>query len=142
MQWFSFTFFQGYFRRGEVEFAANLFGRALESYRRASQLQNDPTLLECVLKANRELSRQQKVSMVIVNVVLHILKVALNPPDSDADFSTPYFSGEKKCICVTLIQKFYTIHTFHCSFTQFMPASAISHNFSFTWFTPAATVSC
>lgn len=55
------TWAKGYFRRGEVEFATNLFGHALESYRRASQLQNDPTLLECVLKANRELTRQQKV---------------------------------------------------------------------------------
>lgn len=53
--------FQGYFRRGEVEFATNHFAQALESYRRASQLQNDPTLLECVLKANREMNRQQKV---------------------------------------------------------------------------------
>ncbi|CAL4084088.1 unnamed protein product, partial [Meganyctiphanes norvegica] len=52
---------KGYFRRGEVEFATNHFGLALESYRRASQLQNDPTLLECVLRANRELTRQQKV---------------------------------------------------------------------------------
>ncbi|KAK8745472.1 hypothetical protein OTU49_000205, partial [Cherax quadricarinatus] len=52
---------KGYFRRGEVEFATSHFGQALESYRRASQLQNDPTLLECVLRANREMTRQQKV---------------------------------------------------------------------------------
>ncbi|XP_045101842.1 heat shock protein sti1 homolog isoform X2 [Portunus trituberculatus] len=55
------TWAKGYFRRGEVEFATGLFDHALESYRRASQLHNDPTLLECVLKANRELTRQQKV---------------------------------------------------------------------------------
>ncbi|XP_045621312.2 small glutamine-rich tetratricopeptide repeat-containing protein beta [Procambarus clarkii] len=52
---------KGYFRRGEVEFATSHFAQALESYRRASQLQNDPTLLECVLRANREMTRQQKV---------------------------------------------------------------------------------
>lgn len=56
---------QGYFRRGEVEFATGLFDHALESYRRASQLHNDPTLLECVLKANRELTRQQKVRFLL-----------------------------------------------------------------------------
>ncbi|KAK4304710.1 hypothetical protein Pmani_023354 [Petrolisthes manimaculis] len=55
------TWAKGYFRRGEVEFATSHFGRALESYRRASQLQNDPALLEYVLRANRDMTRQQKV---------------------------------------------------------------------------------
>ncbi|KAK7081644.1 hypothetical protein SK128_015126, partial [Halocaridina rubra] len=52
---------KGYFRKGEVEYATNHYADALESYRRASQLQDDPTLLECVLRTNREMTRQQKV---------------------------------------------------------------------------------
>ncbi|XP_064092384.1 uncharacterized protein LOC135205554 [Macrobrachium nipponense] len=52
---------KGWFRKGEVEYATNHFAEALESYRRASQLQDDPTLLECVLRTNREMTRQQKV---------------------------------------------------------------------------------
>ncbi|XP_068211859.1 uncharacterized protein [Palaemon carinicauda] len=52
---------EGWFRKGEVEYATNHFAEALESYRRASQLQDDPTLLECVLRTNREMTRQQKV---------------------------------------------------------------------------------
>ena len=59
--YFVFFFKQGYYRKGEVEFATQHYGEALDSYRRGSQLQPDPTLLECVLKASRELKIQEKV---------------------------------------------------------------------------------
>lgn len=52
---------KGYFRKAEVEFATKHYEDALESYRCASQLQKDPTLLECILRANKEMMRQNKV---------------------------------------------------------------------------------
>lgn len=51
---------KGYFRKGEVEFQAEHYAEAIESYRKALQLEEDASLVEAMRKAKRELLQVHK----------------------------------------------------------------------------------
>ena len=48
------AFFQGYFRKAEVEYATHQYEDALMSYRKALQLSGDPNLLQYINKTTLE----------------------------------------------------------------------------------------
>lgn len=54
---------KGYFRKGEVEFHTEHYSEAIESYRKALQLEEDPSLIEAIRKAKRELFRLKKADI-------------------------------------------------------------------------------
>ncbi|XP_067121382.1 stress-induced-phosphoprotein 1-like [Centruroides vittatus] len=54
---------KGYFRKGEVEFQTEHYSDAIESYRKALQLEDDPNLVDAIRKAKRELYLLRKADV-------------------------------------------------------------------------------